>query len=75
MFMLPPIIAGGPRDTGCRMMGGPAIEDMMATLLTGGDIDTGTAATAMEGRGGNLGITARRSSWTNKNIQLFDENL
>jgi len=55
MFMLPPsMAAGGPKCMACLMIGGPAIGDMMATLLTGGAMvatETGTAATAIAGRG------------------------
>lgn len=55
MFMLPPsMAAGGPKCIACLIIGGPAIGDMMATLLTGGAMaatETGTAATAIAGRG------------------------
>lgn len=55
MFMLPPsMAAGGPKCIACLMIGGPAMGDMMATLLTGGAMvatETGTAATVIAGRG------------------------
>jgi len=55
MFMLPPsMAAGGPKCIVCLIIGGPAIGDMMATLLTGGAMaatETGTAVTAIAGRG------------------------
>ena len=47
MFMLPPsMAAGGPKCIACLIIGGPAMGDMMATLLTGGAMvatETGTA--------------------------------